>query len=129
MNRQNLPQGAELNSDGVHYRVWAPVCQRVDLEIQSEARPGERHLPLRRFDEGWFEALDEAGRAGDLYKFRLDGGSSYPDPASRWQPLGVHGPSMVVDPWSYQWRDQAWRRGEFRELVIYELHLGTFTHE
>ena len=129
MNCQNLPQGSEIDSAGVRYRVWAPVCRGIEVEIQSAEGGILRRVPLPRSGAGIFAALDEAGRAGDLYKFHVDGRASYPDPASRWQPQGVHGPSMVIDPAAYLWHDQAWRCPGFRDLVIYELHVGAFTPE
>jgi len=82
---------------------------------------------MTRNADGFFEVHDEKGRAGDLYKYRLDGIHHFPDPASRWQPNGVHGPSMVVDPSTYQWKDRGWVPAKVRDLVIYELHIGAFT--
>jgi maltooligosyltrehalose trehalohydrolase len=69
------------------------------------------------------------GAPGDLYQFVLDQGETLPDPASRWQPEGVHGPSKVIDPTHFPWSDQVWRRPAFRDLVIYEMHVGAFTAE
>ncbi len=128
MIRQSLPQGAEVNESGVQYRIWAPACRRLDLEIFEPAgRTVVRTLPLERSDDGYFDVVDPQGKAGDFYKFRLNGENSFPDPASRWQPHGVHGPSMVIDPHRYQWRDHEWKRHELRDFVIYELHIGAFT--
>ena len=76
---------------------------------------------------GYFTGLDQAGHVGDRYQFSLNGDELLPDPASRWQPEGVEGPSMVVDPREFSWTDRNWAPPEFRDLIIYELHVGTFT--
>src|SRR4051812_15857098 len=86
-----IPQGAEVTAAGVSYKVWAPVAKQVDLEIQG--KNAARQIPMRRTPDGYFLASDELGRAGDLYKFKLGDGPAFPDPASRFQPQGVHGPS------------------------------------
>ncbi len=78
---------------------------------------------------GYFSGLAAAAKAGDLYRFRLDGGDAFPDPASRFQPEGPHGPSRVVDPAAYRWHDADWRGPVRQGQVIYELHAGTFTRE
>jgi maltooligosyltrehalose trehalohydrolase len=127
MNSDSLPQGAEVSASGVHYRVWAPKAAAMSIEILSANGRPLRSVPLSPADRGYFHGLDSLGAAGDRYKFRLDNGESLPDPASRWQPEGVHGPSMVVDPRSFQWSDGGWQRPPFRDLVIYELHVGAFT--
>ena len=122
-------QGATVRREGVAYRVYAPACRKVELEIMGGAGAVLRRVPMRLDDEGFAMAVDSEGKVGDLYKYRLDEGSSWPDPASRFQPAGVHGPSMVVDSRSYQWQEETSRVPSFRDLVIYELHVGTFTRE
>src|SRR4051812_27304364 len=89
------PQGACLSDGGVWYRTWAPVAARVAVQVRS---PQNRVIELSRSRDGYFQGLDELGQAGDLYLYQLDNAQSVPDPASRWQPQGVHGPSMVMDP-------------------------------
>lgn len=86
-------------------------------------------MPMRKDEIGWFEAFDAQGKAGDLYEFELDEKKTLPDAASRFQPNGVRGPSQVIDGKSFSWGDKNWRRPELTELVIYELHVGTFTEE
>ncbi len=86
-------------------------------------------LELSTAPDGFHELHDARGRAGDTYQYLLDGEGPFPDPASRHQPEGVHGPSMVIDPRSYGWQDSGWKRPPFRDLVLYELHIGTFTPE
>lgn len=114
---------------GVRYRVWAPAHSSMEVRVFTEGGAFARTVPLLRVEGGYFEGIDPGGRAGDLYKFRLPDGGEFPDPASRSQAAGVHGPSRVVDARDYAWRDGAWQRPPFRDLVIYELHLGTFSPE
>jgi maltooligosyltrehalose trehalohydrolase len=86
-----------------------------------------RQRLLTRADDGTFSGAFDDVRAGDLYAYVLDGEGPFPDPASRFQPQGVHGPSAVVDPKTYVWSDQAWRGVALAEAIIVELHVGTFT--
>ena len=127
---QNLtpPPGALPTDDGVRYRVWAPGKNTVDAIIND----GQRTVSLQATDDGFFQGIDPAGRAGDLYKYRLDGdeGKTFPDPLSRYQPEGVHGPSMVIRPGTYRWQHEPpVRPAALDSLVLYELHVGTFTPE
>jgi maltooligosyltrehalose trehalohydrolase len=115
---------------GVHFRVWAPACRRVEAVFQHGAMAMDLELePEPGTGIGWFSGFSPAAAAGDLYRFRLDGGDSYPDPASRFQPEGPHGPSRVVDPAAYCWRDGGWRGPARQGQVIYEMHAGTLTRE
>ena len=86
--------------------------------------------PLDRDGDGYFAGVVASARAGSLYRFRLDDErDTYPDPASRFQPEGPHGPSMVVDPSRYRWHDAAWRGVSSKGTVLYEMHIGTYTAE
>ena len=129
---RRLPIGAEpLPTGGVHFRVWAPRRKRVEVLLEEKA-PGAKPglaMELTAEPEGYFSGLMEEARAGALYRFRLDGGDSFPDPASRFQPQGPHGPSEVVDSAAYRWRDNHWHGAKIEGQVIYELHLGTFTRD
>src|SRR6202043_2549400 len=79
---------------------------------------------------GYFSAIVASARAGSLYQFKLDHDDYlYPDPASRFQPQGPHGPSQVVDPGQFSWTDREWRGVGLADQVIYEMHVGTFTRE
>lgn len=119
---RRLPIGAELPaSGGVHFRVWAPKRNSVDVEIDG------RHVPLRPEEGGYFSGCVPDLAAGSRYRFRLDARDSFPDPASRFQPEGPHGPSQVVDPCSFRWSDAAWPGLEPKAHIVYELHIGTFT--
>ena len=115
-----LPFGAELSREGVRFRLWAPRAKAVALRLEH----GER--PMARAGGGWFELTTAAARAGSRYRYVLDG-QAVPDPASRYQPEDVHGPSEVIDPRSYDWRDTDWRGRRWEEIVLYELHTGTFS--
>ncbi|MHB1134864.1 MAG: malto-oligosyltrehalose trehalohydrolase [Chloroflexota bacterium] len=119
-----LPLGAELDPEGVVFRVWAPAARQVEVALYGEG--GTRYLPLRQ-REGVWEGLAPGLEAGARYKFRLDGRGEFPDPYSRYQPEGVHGPSAVVDPAQHEWRDAAWGGLQPEGQVIYEIHLGTYT--
>ena len=123
--RHRVPVGAVgLPRGGVRFRVWAPRRGRVEVLLSS----GSLH-PLEPEDGGFFSGTVEEAGTGTRYRYRLDGGDAYPDPASRFQPEGPHGPSEVVDPSRYRWRDSAWKGATLENQVIYEMHIGTFTPE
>jgi maltooligosyltrehalose trehalohydrolase len=126
--RRRLPIGAELVTEkGVHFRVWAPRRRQVEVVLEGD-RPSALRLEAER--DGYFAGLIPGIAAGQRYRYRLDGGGDpYPDPASRFQPEGPHGPSQVVDPAAFHWSDNHWPGVELRGQVIYELHIGTFTPE
>ncbi len=125
---RKLPIGAEPQpGGGVHFRVWAPKSPSVHVELLENGKV-IRAAPLVPEPDGYFSGVVPDARAGTLYKFRLDSGS-YPDPASRFQPDGPHGPSQAVDPSNFEWTDQTWKGLSVKDLVIYEMHLGTFTPE
>lgn len=123
---RRYPIGAEPHAGGTHFRVWAPRSATVSAEIY-EADEVVYTVPLKAAGKGYFEA-DVAGlSAGARYFYRLEQGA-FPDPASRAQPDGPHGLSAVVDT-AFPWTDTAWRGRPVSELVLYEMHLGTFTPE
>src|SRR5205085_9623683 len=103
------------------------AAESVDLVVDGPT--GDVSHRLIRSDEGLFTGCVADVRANSLYRYRLDGRRSLPDPASRFQPAGVHGPSQVVDPAEFIWTDADWRGVPLEQLVIYELHVGTFTPE
>ena len=118
--------GAIYLGDGrCSFRVWAPRAQQVEVRIVA---PGQRIIPLRRDERGYHEVVAESVDPGTRYFYRLDGESERPDPASRFQPEGVHGPSQVVDS-RFSWGDAGWFGLPLRDYIIYELHVGTFTGE
>ncbi len=122
-----LPVGAFVTDAGVVFRVWAPEHTRVGVAIGGGNEPSRR-ISLEHEGEGFFSGIDAEGRAGDLYWYEV-GNARVPDPASRFQPLGVEGPSQVVDPREYGWITPGWRPPPFRGRVIYELHVGAFTQD
>jgi maltooligosyltrehalose trehalohydrolase len=107
------------------FTVWAPHADRLELEL---VEPSPRAVALDPRGDGYFGGIVEGATPGALYRYRIDGGEALADPASRWQPRGVFGPSAVVDP-SFPWTDGDWRGRRLRDLVLYELHVGTFTPE
>jgi len=118
--------GAWWESGKTHFRLWAPEAGRIEV-MRETPGAAEWSMPLERSAEGYFEGTSGEFRPGDLYRYRIDGQGPYPDPASRCQPQGVHGPSQVVDAGAFPWTDTEWLGKRIEELVLYELHVGTFT--
>jgi maltooligosyltrehalose trehalohydrolase len=123
---RRLPVGAELQAQGgVHFRVWAPAAREVAVELDDG-----RSSALSPEQGGYFSGLIKDAAAGSRYRFRLDGREpALPDPASRFQPERPHGSSEIIDPANFAWTDGDWRGVPQEQLVIYELHPGTFTPE
>jgi maltooligosyltrehalose trehalohydrolase len=117
--------GATAGSAGVDFRVWAPKASRVDLDLVES---GEA-IGMQRDGEGVWSTRVATAKPGTRYFFRLNGELRRPDPYSRYQPEGVHGPSEVVDPRSFEWHDDSWRGLDIHGLVIYQVHVGTATPE
>ncbi|MFO0800815.1 MAG: malto-oligosyltrehalose trehalohydrolase [Gemmataceae bacterium] len=122
---RRLAGGAEVSGDGVHFRVWAPDRKRVEVVLESGAAVGA--YPLRSGGDGHFAGAVAGAAVGDLYRYRLDDRGPFPDPVSRFQPDGPHGPSRVVDPGAFAWMDHDWKGRSLAGQVVYELHVGTFT--
>jgi len=119
---RRLSFGAEvLKEGGVRFRLWAPAARTVDL-VSSE-----KETRMKSLGGGWFEHTDRDAGAGLLYQYAIDGEQLVPDPASRFQPRDVDGPSEVIDLTRYPWKDAGWKNRPWREAVIYELHVGTFS--
>ena len=127
--------GAIADGSATTFRVWAPERKSVEIVVGTAyvgsgfSRTGTETRPLTRDERGYWSGRFEGVLPGARYKYRLDRDdrSVFPDPASRSQPDGVHGPSMVVDPSRFAWTDQAWAPPSLRDLSLYELHVGTFT--
>ena len=127
---RRLSVGAELVQGGVHFRVFAPKRKRVEIVLEGAGSVTSRTLTLVQDEAGFHGGLGDGTAPGSRYRIRLDDDEKlYPDPASRFQPEGPHGPSEVVDPKAFAWTDQAWKGVTLRGQVIYELHVGTFTEE
>jgi maltooligosyltrehalose trehalohydrolase len=116
-----------LAGGGTFFRVWAPKTKTLSVRLFPTEEG--RVIPLRDEGNGYFAGTVNGVGAGDRYLYRLDDGMERPDPASRFQQEGVHGPSRVVDPAGFDWTDSGWAGMELDEYVIYELHVGTFTGE
>jgi malto-oligosyltrehalose trehalohydrolase len=121
LRRHELPFGAEvLPAGGAKFRLWAPAAQQVELSLEGQS------LPMEREGE-WFELIHDRAKAGSRYSYRIDGRQEVPDPASRFQPKDADGPSEVIDPAAFDWQDGGWQGRPWRETVLYELHVGTFS--
>ncbi len=129
--RHNMPFGAECQGDGnVRFALWAPAANQVDLVFRNalaDTNP-PKTIALERGEQGWFELIVPA-TPGDQYSFRVNNSEIVPDPASRFQPNDVHGPSEIVNPASFDWQDDSWRGRPWEYAVIYELHVGTFSQQ
>lgn len=117
--------GAQLTNDGsgTRFRVWAPERKLIKVVFEDN----QPSIPLQPEPHGYFSACASGVRAGARYKYELDGKETCPDPASRFQPVGPHGFSEVIDPNAFSWSDRAWPGVRLPRQIIYELHLGTFT--
>jgi maltooligosyltrehalose trehalohydrolase len=121
-----IPLGAFCSGQNAcRFLVWAPKAERVEVHLLA---PDDRMVPMQRLERGYFFAHAENVSTGALYRYRLNDQAEHPDPASRFQPQGVHGPSQVVGN-EFDWSDAVWRGLSLREYVLYELHVGTFTAE
>ena len=120
--------GALPTANGVRFTLWAPEADAVEVVSESPAGFTRAH-PLETNEDGLFRATVPWMSSGDRYRYRIRGGMSYPDPASRFQPEGVHGPSEVIDAATFPWTDGDWRGLELKDTVLYEMHVGTFTPE
>jgi maltooligosyltrehalose trehalohydrolase len=122
------PFVAETNDRGVYFRVWAPTRKAVEVVLVTSDGREIRRQQLESAIDGFFSAQVADATHGNLYYYRFaDDPKLYPDPASRFQPQGVHGPSQVIDPKRFAWSDGAWPGVELKGQVLYELHIGTFT--
>lgn len=114
-----------LGNGQCQFTVWSPLSQQVDLHLVS---PEDKLIPLQRSEQGYWQTTI-AAEPGTLYFYRLNNEVDRPDPASQSQPQGVHGASEVVDQGKFTWSDEQWQGVPLEDLVIYELHVGTFTAE
>ncbi len=120
---KSLPHklGASVESGRTEFCVWAPFAEQVDAHLLEN----RSHLALARSGE-YFTAIVDSDLTGCRFRYRIDGGDEYPDPASRWQPDGVHGPSAIL-PQIFEWSDHAWHGLDLKDYIFYELHVGTFS--
>lgn len=132
LSPRRYPIGAEvIGPNKTHFRVWAPKAEQVNVVLEeSGAKNAKRTFEPLQFEGGGYFSGSAAIGAGAHYRFRLNNSEHFhPDPASRFQPEGPHGPSDVVDPKSFRWTDAKWPGVSLKGQVIYELHVGTFTPE
>ena len=120
----NYQSGAFLHDHHCRFTVWAPFRDTVEIIVNDQRT--EKMKPLER---GYWEVTLDQIKAGDLYKFVLDNDLKRPDPTSLSQPEGVHGPSEVIDRQAFAWTDTYWKGIPMQQMIIYELHVGTFTDE
>jgi maltooligosyltrehalose trehalohydrolase len=123
--------GVEVLPDGsVHARVWAPYARSVAVVLEDGPGAHPEPVALTVEERGYFSGFLPVAGPGTRYRLRLDDEQTLvADPASRLQPEGVYGPSMVIDPAAFTWEVDAWQVPPFRDWVLYELHVGTFTPE
>lgn len=120
----SFPLGATYLGNGrCHFQVWAPCAGRVDLRVVG---PSDRAVEMERLDRGYHQVLAEEVAPGTRYFYRLDGKAERPDPASLYQPEGVHGPSEVVELFS-DWNDAGWKGLDLADYIVYEIHVGAYT--
>ncbi len=126
--RRRLPIGAEaIAGGGVSFRLWAPRRKRVEVCFEDDA---VQPVLLNAEPDGYFSGYSPDAKAGMKYRYRLDEEATlYPDPASRFQPEGPHGPSQIVDARAFKWTDRDWPGITPEGQVLYEMHIGTFTKE
>ena len=124
---ESFRPGAEYLGNGqCRFCVWAPEVDRVELRIVSEG--GGEGLLMEKGARGYHRTVADGVGPGALYMYRLDDQRDRPDPASRFQPRGVHGPSQVVDS-DFHWQDREWQGLPLASYILYELHVGAFTTE
>ena len=128
--KRRYPIGAELIGENqTHFRIWAPKAREVDLVLEDTTEAKTRFCSLAAEAGGYFSGAANAC-SGARYRFRVNrANNSYPDPASRFQPDGPHGPSCIVDPTKFRWSDTDWLGLEPKGQLFYEMHIGTFTKE
>ena len=123
----DMPFGTRILPDGgVSFRLWAPEAKSAELiEVTGDTH---RVHPAGKLPKGWYETILAHAAAGTRYQWRINGEVTVPDPASRFNPEGPHAPSQVVDPTGFGW-DAGWQGRPWSEVVLYEMHVGTFTPE
>ncbi|MGH2813329.1 MAG: malto-oligosyltrehalose trehalohydrolase, partial [Actinomycetota bacterium] len=124
-DRLDARVGPQLIDGGCRFRIWAPLVAEVQLHVLE---PEDRLLPMKPLDHGYHEVIADGVSPGARYVFRFPGGDERADPASRFQPEGVHGQSEVIDD-VFAWSDSGWAGITIEDLIIYELHVGLFTPE
>ncbi len=122
--RVDVP-GAFIQAGKATFCIWAPEKSTIEVLLGADAT--SQAISLERQENGYFTLTVPSLPVGTLYKYRVDGEGTYPDPCSRFQPDGPHGASMLIERDAYRWHDAQWTGAQLRGQVIYELHVGTFT--
>lgn len=125
--KRKYPIGAEIFTEGVHFRVWAPDHKKVDVVIEDDPSV-PLIIPMKKEKNGFFSVITDRASEGSLYRFELSKNRLCADPASRYQPYGPEGPSRVINP-IFKWTDQNWKGVTPPNHVAYEIHIGTFTQK
>jgi maltooligosyltrehalose trehalohydrolase len=125
--QHKMPFGVRIENGGATFRLWGPAARMAEVALSRGSAPPEIH-PAEADAEGWWECHVPHATAGTMYQWRIDGKQLVPDPGSRQNPEGPGGPSCVVDPLQFEW-DTGWTGRPWHEVVLYELHVGTFTPE
>ncbi len=120
--RPSIPVGAFYTAGVTLFSIWAPLLPELRLEITA---PEKKTHPMTRNEQGYWEVTLPVG-PGCRYRYQVARGKSFPDPASAFQPEGVHGPSEVVDR-EFPWTDRGWKGIDLKDLILYEIHTGTFS--
>ena len=123
---ENTLGASYLGHNTTGFRVWAPLAETVEVHLLDH---DDRYIGLTRQDHGYFAESVSGVGPGDRYRYRLDGAQELADPASRWQPDGVLGPSAVIDFEQFLWHDSDWSGHPWESLVLYEVHVGTFSNQ
>ena len=116
--------GAHYKNNQCRFCVWAPLAQKMSLKLLTKP---ERFIPLQKDEKGYWHATIGDVSPGTLYSYNLNGEKERPDPASSSQPDGVHNPSQIIDHNAFTWQDDGWRGIPLPDMIMYELHIGTFT--
>ncbi|MEO1184918.1 MAG: malto-oligosyltrehalose trehalohydrolase, partial [Cyanobacteria bacterium J06636_27] len=116
--------GSQYSNNTCNFTLWAPLISKAAVHL---VEPVDKVVPLEKDERGYFYGSIADIKPGSLYYYQLDGETDRADPASNLQPQGVHGASEIVDHNSFKWNDEDWKGVPLEEMVIYELHVGTFT--
>jgi maltooligosyltrehalose trehalohydrolase len=127
-SHHEMPFGARAHAGGASFRLWAPAAKAAELALEGRQGAQARLHAAQRDADGWWQCELPGIAAGTRYRWRIDGKLMVPDPASRQNPEGPHGPSVLVDPDGFEW-DEGWTGRPWQDTVLYELHVGTFTPE
>ncbi len=122
-----MKTGANYQGNGrCTFTFWAPLVEKASVHIVA---PDEKYLDMQKREDGYFYIEAQNISPGTQYFYRIDGDKDRPDPATYFQPHGLHKASQVIDHSTYQWKDTSWKGVPLKEMIIYELHVGTFTPE